>query len=51
MRFKEEATIKRLPNEADGHKFIRNAEINDDNEFILPMIRLLNAMLMNGYQS
>ena len=51
MRFKDEATIKKLPKEADGHKFRRNAEINDDNEFIMPMIRLLNSMLMNGYQS
>jgi len=48
MRFKDEGTLKRLPNEADGYKFRRNTQ--DDNELIMPMIVLLNTMLMNGYQ-
>ena len=51
MRFKDEATIKRLPKEADGYKFRRNAEINDDNELIMPMIRLLHCILINGCQN
>ena len=51
MRFKNEAIFKRLPDEADVNKFRRNTQIEDDDKLIIPMIRLLNAMLINGYQS
>lgn len=53
MRFKDKATLKRLPDEADVNKFRRNTkiQIEDDDKLIIPMIRLLNTMLINGYQS
>ena len=57
MRFKGDATLKRLPDEDDGDN--RNTKIlgyslrgkpNDELNLMMPMIVLLNAMLMNGYQ-
>ena len=53
MRFNNEAIFKRLPDEADVNKFRRNTQIQieDDDKLIIPMIRLLNTMLINGYQS
>lgn len=51
MRFKNEAIFKRSSDEADGNKFRRNTQIKDDDNLIISMIRLLNAMLINGYQS
>ena len=50
MRFKDKATLKRLYDEADEKNFRRNTQIEDD-ELIMPVIRLLNCMLINGYQS
>ena len=56
MRFKDDATPKKTPDEDDGDR--RNTKIlgyslrgqpNDEEKLMLPMIRLLHCM--NDYQS
>lgn len=53
MRFKDEATLKRLHNEADGNTFRRNTHMIEDNDekLIMPVVRLLHCILINSYQN